>query len=565
MTGHGPSSTLLRALLLTTTLILAGIASQPTAIAQIKTKETATKTIKASAGLTTARYSYFPTSSTTDGRFVSLVGANLQSMAGDIIEFGLGLPGSADSLRIGIFDGETSGLWDLGSTALSFKLYADSLADGTGAVELGSWSGSSMTDNGWFDITLAKNDLAKTSDTIYFYRLVVRLTDTTTKTWSNFKIRTNGTAALLPRAFAFAAPLFTTAEARILYPNYPATSQTTYNGTWKFFVSVPDPIESIEIWDGDMDYGSYDGIQKDTDDVDTPNSLPAWCMSSVARSEGTGTSNDFIIQNGVRSTTTRMTGAPADDNYNTWYRRSPSVGYTLTDPYGVEYENGNPSGNLEWERFRLSTILTSASHYDYYASFLPRGTYQLDLNGMDIGNLNAWRVYASMLGASDTTVLDSGAADTYGPTTTNFRFTPVFTGVDSSGNPIPVLVPTTNTSGGTGTWGWWQANGNRWTVNIVTVGGISYTRSEAVALMGNAGSDLCKRIARELIAAKLNVLNGNNAACIHQVIIDADAWLIANPIGTTNPNTVTGNPIYRALQRYNTGQSDCAGGNGSLL
>jgi hypothetical protein len=565
MIGHGPSSTLLRALLYTTMLILGGIASHSNADAQIKTKQNATKIIKSSTSATRPTYSYFPTASTTDGRFISLVGANLQSMAGDIIEIGIGLPGSVDSLRIGIFDGETGGLWDLGSTPLSFKLYADSSADGSGTVELGSWSGSSMVDNGWFDITQAKNAAARTSDTIYFYRMVVRLTDTTTKTWSNFKIRTNGTAALLPRAFSFAAPLFTSAEAQILYPNYPAQTSTTYNGNWTFYISVPDPIESIEIWDGDMDFGSYDGVKKDTDDVDTPNNLPAWCMSSVARAEGTATSNDYIISNGVRSTTTRMTGQPADDNYNAWYRRSPSVEYTLTDPDGIIYNNTNPSGNLEWERFRISSIMTSASHYDYYTSFLPRGTYRLNLSGMDLGNLNAWRVYASMLGASDTTVIGGTGVDTEGPTTTNFRFTPVFTGVDSAGNPVAVLVPTTNTTNGTGTWGWWQANGTRWTVNVITVGGVSYTRNQAVSVMGASGNDLCLKIARELIAAKLNVLNGNNASCIHQVIIDADAWLVANPIGTSNPNTTTGNPIFRALQRYNTGQSDCAGGNGSLL
>jgi hypothetical protein len=535
------------------------LAVAPAADAQTRTKTTASKTIKASSTLTRPSYSYFPSASPTDGRFLSLVGAGLNSMAGDIVEFGIGLPASTDSLRLGFFDGETSGRWDLGTTELEYKLYADSAADGSGTTLLATYRGSSMFDNGWYSVTLPLSAAAKTSDTIYFYRIVVRLTDTTTKTWSNFKVRTNGSAMMLPRAFSFAVPLFTTQDAQTLYPNYPAQTSTTYDGTWTFNMWIPDGVEDMEVWDGDMDFGSYDGVKKDTDDVDTPNAVPAWCMSSVARAEGVATSSDYILTNGVRSTTTRMTGQPADDNYNAWYRRSPSVEYDVVDPNGTTYTNSNPSGNLEWERFRISTILTAASDYDYVATVLPRGNYKIRLRGMDLGNLNAWRVWFNMSGSLDSVALaNGGARDTDGPTATNFRMMPLFVGVDSAGNAIEALVPATPSLGGVGNINYWQNQNNTWPVASITIGGITYTREQARAILVGNTNDRSKQVARQLIAAKLNILSGNNSSCIYQVIADAEAWLRTYPINSASPNWTTGRPIHDALESYNNGRSTCA-------
>jgi len=559
MTLRTISPRLVAVTLLASVIALVMTLATTTATAQTRTKTTATKTITASSGLTRPTYSYFPSASTTDGRFLSLVGTGLNSMAGDIVEFGIGLPGSTDSLRLGFFDGETSGRWDLGTTQLEFKLYADSAANGTGTTLLATYYGSSMVDNGWYDVTLPLSAAAKTSDTIYFYRMVVRLTDTTTKSWSNFKIRTNGSAMMLPLAFSFAVPLFTTQDAQILYPNYPAQTSTTYDGTWTFNMWIPEGMEDLEVWDGDMDFGSYDGVKKDTDDVDTPNRVPAWSTSSVARSEGVSASNDYIIVNNVRSTTTRMTGQPADDNHNAWYRRSPSVEHDVVDPNGTTYLNSNPSGNLEWERFRISTILTTASDYDYVATVLPRGNYKIRLRGMDLGNLNAWRVWFNMAGSLDSAALaNGGARDTDGPTATNFRTLPLFVGVDSAGNPIDALVPATPSLGGVGNVNYWQNQNNTWPVATITVGGITYTREQARAILNGNTNDRAKQVARQLIAAKLNILAGNNSSCIYQVVADAEAWLVSYPIGSANPNWTTGRPIHDALENYNNGRSSCA-------
>lgn len=533
-------------------------------LAQGGTRKSATKGIKATASGTTryVGYSYFPTASTTDGRFISLVGANFQSMTGGSIEFGIGLPASTDSLRIGIFDGETGGRWDFGTTELEYNLYADSTANGDGMPLLYTWRGSNMVDNDWHNIVVPLSAAARSADTVYFYRLVVTLTNNSARTWSNFKIRTNGSAMLLPRAFSFAVPLFSTGDAQILYPNYPSTTGTTYDGTWTFNISIPEAVEDIEVWDGDMDYGAYDASYSDTNDVDTPDSIPSWARNTAAVGEGAASTNDFAVIGGVRSTSRRMTGAPADDNMNAWYRRSPSVEYELVDPNGTVFYNGNPSGNLEWERFRVSTIATAASDYDYLTTVLPVGNYKLRMRGMDLGNLNAWRLWYSGVGAMDTATATADATgsrkNTEGPSTSSYRSHPLIVGVDSAGNAIAALVPSGGSLGGVGSVTYWQNTNTHWPIDAITVGGITYTRTQARAIMTGLTNDRARQVARQLIAAKLNVLSGNSSSCIYQTIEDAETWLRANPIGGSNPNWTTGRPIHDELDRYNRGQLSCA-------
>ena len=54
-------------------------------------------------------YNCFPTCGVTDGRFLSLVGQGLQSLAGTTMSIALTAPGSATTLQAGIFDGDTGG------------------------------------------------------------------------------------------------------------------------------------------------------------------------------------------------------------------------------------------------------------------------------------------------------------------------------------------------------------------------------------------------------------------------------------------------------------------------
>ncbi|MEW6073805.1 MAG: hypothetical protein AB1726_14595 [Planctomycetota bacterium] len=64
---------------------------------------------------------------------------------------------------------------------------------------------------------------------------------------------------------------------------------------------------------------------------------------------------------------------------------------------------------------------------------------------------------------------------------------------------------------------------------------------------------------RALVAAKLNVLIGNESDCIDATIAAADAWMALYPVGSgvsaggANSPWRVGGPLYEELDDYNNG------------
>ena len=113
---------------------------------------------------------------------------------------------------------------------------------------------------------------------------------------------------------------------------------------------------------------------------------------------------------------------------------------------------------------------------------------------------------------------------------------------------------------GTGTPGYWMNHPNAWPEPGIVIGGIYYPKAEAINLMfrGPAG-DMTYVMFAALVAAKLNVLIGNDASCISSTIAAADAWMNMYPVGSgvgaggrTSPWR-TGEPLYKILDDYNNG------------
>jgi hypothetical protein len=338
-------------------------------------------------------YVCFPTCSETDAHFLSLAGTGADTLAGDAIQVEFAAPSTATALEIGIFDGDTSGDWDQGSVPLEYTLYADRAADGSGTVQVGQWMGSTMTDNAWFTINVPTGPEAQTPSGHYFYNLRVRNTNPSVYSWSNFKVRTTGTLTLKPEAFAFSGPLTSLKNLYTIYPGWPALTPTSYDGSWNFYLDVPTSTSFLTVWDGDMDYGSSDCIYNDTDDSDTPNNvLPPWAVGTAAVPEGVAVGTMFCA--GVPGQKT--TGSPPDDNSFDPYRRPPSVIYEVIDPSGNHYLNNNPSGNLEWEQFRIDSDPTQPADYPV-AGLLQHGIYHIHVTGLDLTNLNAWRFFHDVL------------------------------------------------------------------------------------------------------------------------------------------------------------------------
>lgn len=127
------------------------------------------------------------------------------------------------------------------------------------------------------------------------------------------------------------------------------------------------------------------------------------------------------------------------------------------------------------------------------------------------------------------------------------------------------IVEPPNTPPGTGCPWYWKSHPNAWPVEIIDIGGITYTREEAIAIMRQpVRRDMTKAMFRSLVAAKLNVLIGNDDSCIWPDIQAGDVWLMDYPLGSGvraggrfSPWR-EGGPIHHMLNNYNRGLLGCA-------
>jgi len=111
---------------------------------------------------------------------------------------------------------------------------------------------------------------------------------------------------------------------------------------------------------------------------------------------------------------------------------------------------------------------------------------------------------------------------------------------------------------GTGTPGYWKNHPEAWPVSSITVGGISYTKAEAIAWLGKVGKDKTTTMFSSLVPAKLNVLIGNDGSCVSSTIAAADAWMATyGPVGSNVPASSyawsVGEPLHKQMDAYNNG------------
>lgn len=94
-------------------------------------------------------------------------------------------------------------------------------------------------------------------------------------------------------------------------------------------------------------------------------------------------------------------------------------------------------------------------------------------------------------------------------------------------------VPERPDNPGTGTIGYWKNHPEAWPVNAINVGGVDYTREAAIEWMDTPGKgDKTIDLFKQLVAAKLNVILGNDSSCVQDQIDDADTWLSSYPLGS---------------------------------
>jgi hypothetical protein len=112
---------------------------------------------------------------------------------------------------------------------------------------------------------------------------------------------------------------------------------------------------------------------------------------------------------------------------------------------------------------------------------------------------------------------------------------------------------------GTGTIGYWKTHPEAWPVSTITIGGVTYTRDQAIVLLGTPSrGDKSIDLFKQLVATKLNLITGNNPTCIYSTVTSADAWMAAHPPGSNVSSSsaawTQASPWHTQLDGYNNGQ-----------
>ncbi|HKZ64451.1 MAG TPA: PKD domain-containing protein, partial [Thermoplasmata archaeon] len=300
-----------------------------------------------------ASYTAFPTADPDDGKFMSVAGQGLNTLAGIAVIAYVGLPAGTSSYDVGIFDGDTGGAWDWENDfpVLNYRLYRDPLKNGTTAGFVTQWTSTDAVDDAWYTKTFSTDSGAEAPSGNYFYRLEANWANSQSTSFNNFKIRTTGQISLRAgEEFGFTGgPQNIPGDPCVGSPD-PNPGDTndaganTYNGDWRWYFYVPTVLTSIAFRDGDSDRW---------DDENSP-------------------------------------GQPADDGtvYGPCAEIQPSIYYSVTDPESHVFTNPNPSGNEEWEDFTIGPNATDDVRIDYT---LHPGLWQMRVQGQDAHNFNVLR------------------------------------------------------------------------------------------------------------------------------------------------------------------------------
>ncbi len=200
----------------------------------------------------------------------------------------------------------------------------------------------------------------------------------------------------------------------------------------------------------------------------------------------------------------------------------------------------------------------------------PNGFYHAQLEPADSGS---YTIYVSSSSLPDGTVASpsgvaggvcaggaeeacdsDGVDDTFGNSVvTNVVVTDGFTKIQNDFGFYTASVQ----QPGTGTPGYWKNHPDAWPVDSITIGGVTYTKAQAITWLGKVGKDKTTTMFSSLVPAKLNVLIGNTDSCVATTITSADAWLAANPLGSkvaaSSQAWAEGGPWHQQLDAYNNG------------
>ncbi len=411
----------------------------------------------------TSGFTCLPSCDVTDAKFLAIAGVDLATLSDASLDVTISAPAGTTSLLIGLFDGDGGVVdplnvpppgfgdpqtaWDRPSSAAgappedyTYTIYASPLGTtGPETLVLGPIASAGLLNNAWedfvIDTTVSPGADALAPSGNFIFRLeILRVGAAAPNAINVFKVRTDGVASIRlgEQPFSYISNFNNTDDFITVYPNLlvdGTTTLTSYDGDWSFFFDVAEGQEELLVWDGDFDFGRFDGDRtgclplapaaqracllaegQDTNDADTPDApfLPLFPITGDAVSEAVGAG--FSLTSG---------DPPDDVDIPTgfdFFVRQPSVRYDVVFPDGRSFASENPSGNLEWEQFRVSTQAgcdpdplcvptgTPSGANDPVGGLcadaclapvpgqIPAGVYEASINGVDAFNLNALRL-----------------------------------------------------------------------------------------------------------------------------------------------------------------------------
>ncbi|MBW1787243.1 MAG: hypothetical protein JRK53_11595 [Deltaproteobacteria bacterium] len=340
----------------------------------------------------------FPDNDSESGRF-AVISRGLSSLGDTVLEQDpehilLEIPVELSEFQLGIFDGRTGTMWDsffCDPDDMVFQLYRDPDGIGNTASQdlIVEWTSDTMPADDWFIATVAQDPGAYSEARhAYIYHLAGKWLTTACENETNaLKVIVQG----IPFLRAGSTIGIEAVGVKEAYGDYPIIGGD-YDGAFPVVFYVPESTDQVTLYDGDFD------VADDTDDPNTPD-LPANCGSATGvcpDTDGDGVPDYDPAETFPPFPTSPLTlaqganpgalqdDAPDIDPAYDLIRYTPNVYYTVTSPSGWTVTNDNPSGNQEWEMFRIG--VPGSDPDAVQAPSMPQGYYIWGIVGLDAYN-----------------------------------------------------------------------------------------------------------------------------------------------------------------------------------
>jgi hypothetical protein len=179
---------------------------------------------------------------------------------------------------------------------------------------------------------------------------------------------------------------------------------------------------------------------------------------------------------------------------------------------------------------------------------------------VDLGKCTATVIFPAPT-ASDDCLVSSVCSPPSGSTFPLGTTTDTCTATDQAGQNATCSFPVTVTAGNKcpQAQGYWKSHPGLWPISTLTMGGVTYTKVQALAILNNSTmGDASVVLARTEIAALLNLANGSNPTPICATIADADGALNGLRVpAAIGPKTTLGQRMVKdsvTLDSYDNGK-----------